>query len=300
MKLFKNSQITGIFYITFSLLLYSISDGLIKHFFVSTNFSVAQITVIRALTRLLPIILIIFYDYYKTSYNGFKTNHIWLHTANAMVGSVRTFGFIYAYSVLPLAECSALGYTSSIIFVILAVIFLDEVLKFHHIVAMLLSTIAIIIALRPGLDNIMRFATIFALAGSAAAAISKLLIKKLTKDDNVSTIAFYSNSFLILIALPFLYNQWITPNGKELLLFLVVGLSAGIAQMSYALSLKYATALNIAPYDYSYFVFIIIVDYLFNNSLPSFISLFASLLIIIGNAIILLYQYRQKNENKKF
>ncbi|AZL16171.1 DMT family transporter [Rickettsiales endosymbiont of Stachyamoeba lipophora] len=298
-RIYNRDQTIGIIFVILSLIFYAFSDALIKYFFKNYQFGIAQVTFLRSLGRIVPLIAFSLIAYTKTFSNPLKTNKILYHLANSIIGCGRTFAYIYAFSVMPLAESSSLSYTSAIFFAILATIFLNEKLKRYHLWAVILATIGIIIALRPGIDNMLRFGAVIVLLGSLLAAISKILIKKLTVKDDPLAIIFYPNILLLIVTAPFLINNWVPLDKSSALLFVLVGFLAAIGQYFYAMALKYASALTIAPYDYSYLIWILLTDFLFNSNFPDLTSIIGGLFVVISNILILAIELKRQHANKK-
>ncbi|MBN9543247.1 MAG: DMT family transporter [Alphaproteobacteria bacterium] len=291
----KLNTLKGIALVLFSLFLYAYSDALIK-VLLNKNYSVEQTTFLRAFTRLIPLFgaVALFYR----SWAPLKTNRPWAHLSNAVIGCARTYAFMWAFKLIPLAEASALSYTSAIFFVILSVVFLNEKLQRYHIIAIVLGAIGVVIAYRPGLE-IFRLGAIVTLVGAFFAAVNKIIIRKLSFQDNSLGIVIYPNLFLLLITLPFLGENWKPVEMEDWLVFLAIGAMAALAQYSFAIALRLTKGLTLAPYDYTYFCWIILMEYLFTDVTPTEFVLVGAVFIIAGNAVILMEEFKKAKEAKK-
>ncbi|MBN9543248.1 MAG: DMT family transporter [Alphaproteobacteria bacterium] len=291
----KYNAIKGISVVLFSLFLYAYSDALVK-MLLNKNYSVEQVTFLRAVSRLIPLIiaLLLFYR----SLAPLKTNRPWAHLINAVIGCGRTYAFMWAFKLIPLAEASALSYTSAIFFVILSVVFLNEKLQRYHIIAIVLGAIGVVIAYRPGFE-IFRLGALVTLVGAFFASVNKIIIRKLSFHDNSLGIIIYPNIFLILISLPFISESWKPLDYDDWLLLIAIGAMAALSQYGFAIAIKLTKGLSLAPYDYTYFCWIIVMDYLFNNEIPTEFVLVGAVFIIAGNAVILMEEFKKAKEAKK-
>ncbi|MEM7207307.1 MAG: DMT family transporter [Pseudomonadota bacterium] len=123
--------------------------------------------------------------------------------------------WFFAMARIPIAEVTAIGYTSPIFTAIGAAIFLGEVLHARRIAAIVIAFIGAVVILRPGFQAI----EIGALAQVAAApmfAISFLLAKKLTANRSSEEIVIMLSIFCTLALLPGALFQWRAPSWEEL------------------------------------------------------------------------------------
>ncbi|MBN8828390.1 MAG: DMT family transporter [Sphingobacteriia bacterium] len=294
-RVLSSNSLKGIVLVIFSLFLYAFSDALIRLMLKGYNYGVEQTTFLRALTRIVPLILasLVFYK----SFEPLKTNRPWAHLINSAIGCARTYAFMLAFKLIPLAEASALSYTSALFFVILSVIFLKEKIKNYHIAALVLGTIGVVIAYEPG-ANILKLGALVTLAGAFFAAVNKIIIRKLSFYDNSLGIVLYPNLFLMIVTLPFIVNNWKVVPIEHWGIFLLIGLLAALAQYSFAIALKLTKGLTLAPYDYTYFVWVILMDFLFNGEIPKQMVIIGALFIIGSNVIILMNEFRKADSDK--
>lgn len=302
--LIATDSIKAIFLVVLALFLYSLSDALIR--LLLNGYSVEQTTWIRSVTRIVPLILIMLYRH--GSFSPLKTDRPMVHLINSAIGCGRTYAFMYAFSKIPLAEASALSYTSAMFFAILAVFFLNEKLLRVHVIAIILGAIGILIALKPGLVEaystprdvglgIGMLGAIATLTGAFLAAVNKIIIRKLSFHDDSIAIVIYPNLFLITLFTPFVLISWQHVELYDWFIFAAVGITAAVGQYTFAIALKLTTGLTLAPYDYTYFFWVMIMDFLFNGAIPTSWAMFGAIFIIGANAIILFNEIKQKRNS---
>ncbi|MBN8827106.1 MAG: DMT family transporter [Sphingobacteriia bacterium] len=285
-------QIIGIVFAIVSIFLYVLSDTLIKYFLI-TNYSVEQATFLRAVVKIIYLLVPLIF-YYK-SLAPLKTHKPFIHFLNAICGSARSYAYMSAIVLIPFAEVSALSYVSVIFFVIISWFLFKEPINKFHIIGIVIGFIGIIVALKPGFA-MFKLGAIVSLLAAFIAALNKVTIKKLSISDHPMSIVVYPNLFLIIVSLPVLSKLWVSVSLKDWALFFSIGLIATIAQYLTVLSLKFTTAPTIAPYNYTYFGWFVLMDYLFGGIVPNIMVVIGAGFIILSNVIIL-FALRRKSES---
>ena len=111
---------------------------------------------------------------------------------------------------LPVADFFALQFTTPLITIVLAVLFLRERADPKSWAATLVGFAGVLIVLRPGLIA-FTFGAFAVLVSSAAYASVNTVIKSLSRTVSVTGIVFYANLLLIPISLPMAIIEWRTP-----------------------------------------------------------------------------------------
>jgi len=113
-----------------------------------------------------------------------------LFIGRAAINAVGIFCGFTALTMIPLAENTALTFTSPIFVTIGAVIFLGEVIRFRRIVAIVVGFFGALVILRPGFTEISPGA-LLALGGALSIAMATLLVKTMTKSETSTAIVFW-------------------------------------------------------------------------------------------------------------
>ena len=162
-----------------------------------------------------------------------------LYALRGLAHGVAVMLWFYAMARIPIAEVTAIGYTSPIFTTIGAAIFLGEVFHARRIVAIVIAFIGAMVILRPGFQTIELGALAQLLAAPFFAA-SFLLAKKSTGTRSSEEIVVMLSIGCTLVLLPFALWQWQTPTLTELswLLLTAVFATAG----HYTLTRAFASA----------------------------------------------------------
>ena len=197
-----NRAFLGVMMMIMGLALYPLSDAFIKH--LMGIYSVPQATFLRAITRLVPLIIATFFQ------GGIRsvlaTNHPKRHLVRLIVNLLFTYCFMFAFSMGSLTVVYTLGYTSSFFMILLSSIMLKENIGRERWIAVGVGMIGVLIAMRPG-SNVFEFAAILVLFGSFLGALNKILMRKLAATEHSLAITIYPNIMMMLVTFPFLITQ---------------------------------------------------------------------------------------------
>ena len=101
----------------------------------------------------------------------------------AAINAVGMFCGFTALTLIPLAQMTALSFTTPLFVTIGAVLFLGEVIRIRRIVAICIGFLGTLIILQPGVTD-MTGGALLALVHALAIAIASLIVKVLTRSDS--------------------------------------------------------------------------------------------------------------------
>ena len=137
-----------------------------------------------------------------------------LHVGRGIVHGVGVMLWFYAMARIPIAEVTALGYTSPIFVTIGAALFLGERLQMRRIAAVLAGLLGTFIILRPGFQEI-GLGQMAQLLAAPFFAASFILAKLMTKRTDPAVIVGMLSIGCTLVLLPGAIWQWRTPTSEE-------------------------------------------------------------------------------------
>jgi drug/metabolite transporter (DMT)-like permease len=157
-------------------------------------------------------------------------------------GTLHGLGVIlwfFAMARIPIADVTAIGYTTPIFITVGAALFLGERLRLHRMVALGAAFVGMLVILRPGFETIQ----LGAWAQIAAAPLfagSLLLAKHLSDTERPTDVVAMLSVFCTLVLLPFALWEWKTPTGTELFWLFLTSVFATTGH--YALTKAFAAA----------------------------------------------------------
>ena len=121
---------------------------------------------------------------------AYATRRLRLHLTRNAVHFAAQYGWIVGIAILPLAEVTALEFTTPAWAAILAALFLGERIGGVRAVAVICGLLGVLIILRPGIEAIDPGALIV-LASAICYASSNVMVKALTRTDSAFVIVLY-------------------------------------------------------------------------------------------------------------
>ncbi|WP_324752850.1 DMT family transporter [Roseovarius sp. Pro17] len=227
---------------------------------------------------------------------GLRVKSIWGHVRRGVAGTLAVAMMFAGLALLPLPEVTALGYTSSLLIVIFAALFLGEKVGVFRISAVGVGLVGVLIILAPKLsvfggapvEASQMLGAIVVLIGATFAAIAQITIRKLVQTEHPAAIAFYFSvtaTVLSALTLPF---GWSMPTGWLAIQLVLAGVIGGAAQIFLTLSYRYGDASVVAPFDYASMLFALGIGYFIFDEVPTGPMLVgAALISAAGIAIVL-------------
>lgn len=278
----QDRALFGFFLMTTGLVLYVLSDAFVKH--LMSLYSVKQTMFLRAITRLVPLIIAMYYQGGVKKVLG--TSRPGRHMIRLAVNMAYTFAFMWAISLGSLTTIYTISYTSPFFMVILSALLLKEKVTRERWAAVAVGMIGVIIAMRPG-ASVFELAAFLVLAGAFLGSLNKILMRKLAETEHSLSITIYPNITMILITLPFLFNIWIPMPWHHWGLFAFVGCITALGQYMIVQALRFTQASVLAPIDYSTFFWVVALDLFWWGKGPDLYTLIGAAIIISSNLYIL-------------
>ena len=116
-----------------------------------------------------------------------RTRRLGLYSSRAILNVLAMAAGFTALTLIPLAEATALGFTTPLFATIGAVLLLGEVIRIRRISALVIGFIGVLIVLRPGFETIGT-GSLLALISALLLAITTLVVKRLTATENPESI----------------------------------------------------------------------------------------------------------------
>jgi len=289
----QNRAVLGVLLMILGLALYPLSDAFIKH--LMGTYSVPQATFLRAVTRLAPLMITVFF------HGGIRkvlsTNHPKRHLVRLAVNLAYTLCFMWAMSLGTLTKVYTISYTSPFFMIVLSALILKENISRAKWIAVAIGMVGVIIAMRPG-ANILEIAGILVLCGAFLGSLNKILMRRLAETEHSLAIAIYPNLVMMIAMAPFLIFSWKSMPLEHWGLFAIVGVITAAGQYCIAQSLRYAQASTLAPIDYSTFFWVVALDQFWWHKSPDAFTLIGAAVIVSSNLYIL-YRTRREEAAKK-
>jgi drug/metabolite transporter (DMT)-like permease len=231
--------------------------------FVGEEMDSFQIGFLRALFGLIAVMPFVL----KKGISSVRTKVFKLHLGRSLVGITGMLCVFYAITNMPLADAIAITFTRPLFLILLAVIFLGEVVRWRRWMATLVGFAGVIVMVQANAD--LGIVTGVALFGAFMIALVSVFLKKLSATEAPTTIMFYFGVIGTLVAAIPASQVWVTPS-LEMLGVLAVAATVGSAG-NYCIikAFSHGEATAVAPFDYTRLIFAGIFGYLAFGEIPT-------------------------------
>ena len=277
-----DDNVQGIFWMLLAALFFSIMVALIK--FLGSRFTSFEIVFFRSFIQL----AVLFIVFSRIGFSSLKTSRPFLQGFRALTAILLINCNFYAFTKLPLADVTAIGFSRNLFLAFLAVPLLGEKMSIHRISATVAGFVGIVIIMRPG-HGLFEGVALIALAGAGLGATMMILNRKLTRSDsNVVMMTYPALAIALSTSIP-AYMTWITPTGYELILLIVAAFMGIIGQYCLIQAFRLGEATAVAPAAYVRLIFATIIGYFLFAEVPDSMVIIGTM-VIIGSNFHLIYR----------
>ena len=296
LALTANRSREGIASLIIAVFFFSFQDMIIKY--LSTDYSILQLLFIRSSISLILLSGIAYKLFGRKVFISKQPRLVLIRSVLIVLCIVP---YYLAIPVLPLADIVGIVFSSPVIITLLSVLILKEKVKLSFWVAVVVGFVGVLIIANPT-GNLSKAGVMLAFGSAIAYAVMSIVTRKINLGDQPITIAIYSMAFyvvfslisLILItvngiktgrhpSLDFLVRDWIIPAQHELVLLICLGLVGTVGFYYLARAYMIAPASHVAPFEYVYIIFVVVLSYVFFSEIPKTTTfLGVSILILSG------------------
>lgn len=268
-----------IFQLILSCFLFSILAALIK--FNATFIHPIEQAFFRNFLGIL--ILIPFFLKQKKFLN--KKSNLFLLFLRGFFGGITMLLIFTSYALIPLTQAMAISFSTPLFIYFGSIFFLNEsstnIKTFYTLLGFLLT----IVIIRP--DISLEIGTIIALISSFTHAITGLIVKKLSDDENVITLMFTLVVMMTPITFfPSLY-VWETPSNIFIIIILIlIAITATLGNFFWTRAISLSKMTNLMPFDFTKLIFATIIGFLFFKEEVDLLTIMCGSGIIFCNTMI--------------
>lgn len=198
-----------------------------------------------------------------------RTRRPWTQLARSLLLLASTSFFFTALGWVPLAEATAVSFTSPLVVAALAGPMLSERVGLGHWLAIAAGFAGALIVIRPGVGGANPYLGLV-IASSCCYAVYQILTRRVAGHDRPETSVTYSalvGTLVLSVVVPF---SWQTPDRlSHWLILIVIGLLGGLGHYCVARALMLGPASVISPFHYVQLVTAALMGYLAFGDVPS-------------------------------
>ena len=206
-----------------------------------------------------------------------------LHAARVAMALVAMAAWFYGLALMPLAEATALSFTTPLFASVAAVLILGEVMRRRRWTATLVGFAGAMIVLRPGFEDVS-VATVCVLVAALLMAVSQTIVKVLARIEHANATVFWLVFLMTPVSLVPALLVWQTPRADQLAWLVALGVIATLGHQSLARAMRAADATAIYPLDFSRLVFAAAIGFVAFGEVPDMWT-WAGAAVIVASSV---------------
>ncbi len=280
---------SGIFFALLSGFLLTIVAALARY--LGQDFHPFQVAFMRNITALLLILPFM-------NRQRFKTKRIKLHTIRGVIGGTAMLLWFYSLALLPLAEATALSFTSPLFATIGAALILGETVRSRRWTAIAIGFVGVIFMLRPiglvtGMVN-LEPGVFYGLAAALMMAVSILMIHSLAQGENLITMLFYMAFFMSIVSGIAAAPVWQMPTATFIGGAFIMGTIGLCGNLSLNKAFSLSEASLIMPFDFARLPYAAFIGFVAFKELPNIYTVIGGSTIMLSSLYLMLRERQLK------
>jgi drug/metabolite transporter (DMT)-like permease len=251
----------------------------------SRTHHVIEIAFWRNLLAVIPFLIAIFVFRQRQILKVHSKPGVVLTRSVVATGSILcVFG---AFSMLPLADATALVFTSALFVPLLGFFFLGEHVGKFRWSAVIVGFIGVLLVAQPGGGwNVL--GVVLGLAAALFNAVLGTMLRLLGRTENPMTLTFYLLLAGVLLLAPIVPFVWKTPAPNEIGLLIGLGASGICMQLFITTAFKYAPAALASVFSYTQIVWASLYGWALFGEWPAVNILLGAAVIIVSSVVVIL------------
>ena len=222
-----------------------------------------------------------------------RTRRLPMQIVRALVVLASSLFFVGALKSLPLAEATALNYSTPMIVVVMARLFLREPMTPLRIAFVIAGAVGMLLIVRPG-SSVFQGAAGYALAAAVFYAGYQILTRLLA-GENPRVLLFYPavvGTLVMSLVAPAV--EWpVHMPWPHVILIVCGGLLGTLGHFLFILAFRHAPASAITPFTYMQLVWATLAGWIFYRQFPDALAI-AGMLVIAGSGLVTALHERRR------
>jgi drug/metabolite transporter (DMT)-like permease len=249
-------------------------------------FSVACFSVLNAISKTLtqhyPVVQVIWARYVfafvfmmllflpRSGLALFRWHNVGSQVVRGLLLFFSSFLYFHGLVYLPLATAASISLTSPLVVTALSARFLGEPVGPRRWIAVCIGFAGALIVVRPGHAH-FEWHSLLIVASTLCSAFYQLFSRRYGQAERPDASATMATIVGTVVAAPMLPFEWVTPAfGWDWMLFVGIGVMAGVGHYFLTIAYSQAPAAVIAPFNYVQLIGAAILGYLVFDSIPDF------------------------------
>jgi drug/metabolite transporter (DMT)-like permease len=211
--------------------------------------------------------------------NIFVVKGRWVYAFRSLMSLLMVATFIYSVGRQGLTDAYAVFMSAPLLVAALSIVVLKENISVRRWISILVGLIGVLLALKPGGEQLISIAGLAALATAIFYSVNVLSIRALHPDDPAEAVVFWNIMGMAVMATIIAGPHWVPVRLDDALLIALVGTTGAVAQHFLTLAFRMAPASVIAPFEYTALLWGALIDLTIFKQSPS-------LQVLIGAVVV--------------
>ncbi len=223
-----------------------------------------------------------------------RSNRPGLQFVRAALLAIESGVFMLAFKLMPIGDVHAVNAAAPLLVVALSVPLLGEQVGWRRWSAVLVGFVGVLLIIRPGFAQIEP-PVLIALLGAAMWAAYQIMVRLCARVDRAETTALWTGGVGFLLTSLVGPAVWVWPDPREWLMLGAIALLGSLSHIAFIRALGMTQPSRLQPFNYTLFVWAVIVGYGFFGDIPDRWT-FAGAAIIIGSGIYAWHRERVRSQ----
>ncbi|HEX3860399.1 MAG TPA: DMT family transporter [Stellaceae bacterium] len=229
-----------------------------------------------------------------------RTRRLGKHLARSSCLFISNLAYFFAIGFIPIGKAASINMIGPLLVAMLAWPMLRERTTPGRVAAVFVGFLGVLVIIRPGFE-VFHWAALIIVFSAFMNGLYQIFTREVADTEAAETSAIYSSvvgAFGMLLVLPFV---WRTPLGfGDLALFCSLGVLGAISHYFIALSLRFAPANNVTPFQYVQMLGSVLVGFLLFGDLPDALTWLGAGIVIACGLYIGWTQTRRPRRDERY
>lgn len=270
-----------------STVILSAMHGLVRHLSADLHpFVIAFYRNLFGFVAILPLLL-------RSGFGALRTDNPGLHVVRALVGVVAMLAWFYSLSRVPIANATALSFSTTLFATLTAWLFLGERLRVRRWLAIVVGFFGVVVVIRPD-PGAFDAEALWVLLAAIAWGASITVVKQLTRTESSTTIVAWMGISLTLLSFFPAVTVWSWPDTRALFELGLIGVLATSGHLLMTQAIRGADVAVVTSVDFTRLIWTSIIGALFFAEILDRWTLFGATIIFAAGWYIVFRESRQR------
>jgi drug/metabolite transporter (DMT)-like permease len=282
-----NHVVRGIMFMIGASVMFAVSNALSK--WIVGIYPVGEVMFSRSLSSL---VVCSAFMLPMTGLSVFATKRPRDHIARGLSQAISQTFTVLAFSMMPLAGATAIGFSAPLFSALISVLWLKERAGAARWGTLLVGFAGVLIVVKPGADS-FQLGALFALANAVMYGSVTVAVRGMSKTESANTLLMWQLATLTVFHSFLLVFGFRWPTAGHAVLMVSSGVANAAAQYLWTKALHAAPATAVSPFYYFLLVWSLVLGFVVWGDVPT-LSLLVGSGIVVASGLFLLYYEAQR------